>query len=307
MTEQLATVVIPARNAGAFIGDQLASLATQSDAPPFEVVLADNGSTDETSEVAMEAAGRLGVQLRVVDATGPASASHGRNLGAEAARGDVLLFCDADDLVGPHWVAELVKAVRSSDDVIVGGALHHEHFNSPETLAAYRIGPDPVADPTVASTHRADPASGFAGYLHTVPGGNFAIRRADYLRIGGMDPHYPGGAEETDFAWRVQESGLDVVVAPRAVVHYRLKQSPKALFRQQRIQQRGRVYLWTKYRAKGMNGPSAKASLLALAKSALFAPSAASSHGGALVWAYQAGAHVGALEGMLKYRLLRRK
>ena len=53
--EPLATVVIPARNAEAWIGEQLQSLAEQVDAPPFDVVVADNGSTDGTARTAANA------------------------------------------------------------------------------------------------------------------------------------------------------------------------------------------------------------------------------------------------------------
>lgn len=298
-----ASVVIPARNAAPFIAEQLASLAQQQGAPAFEVVLADNGSTDDTAVVVRQVADRLGMDVRIVDASGVPSASHARNIGAQAARGDVLLFCDADDLVGSHWVSDLVAAVRSRDDVLVGGALHHERFNTPEVLAAYGIRKDPTADELEAGPRILDPEGGFAGYLHTVPGGNFAIRRTDYLRLRGMDPKYPGGAEETDFAWRAQEAGMTVLGAPRAVVHYRLKQDPAGLFRQQRIQQRGRMYLWTQYRDRGMNGPSAKASLLEVIRSPL-AYTAHRAPAARLAWAYNTGAHVGALEGMLRYRLL---
>ena len=77
-----------------------------------------------------------------------------------------------------------------------------------------------------------------------------------------MDPSYPGGAEETDFAWRAQQAGIRVVSVPQAVVHYRLKSEPRSLFRQQRIQQRGRIYPWTRYRDSPMQGPSLKGSAL---------------------------------------------
>lgn len=302
----IASVVIPARNAAPFIGEQLASLAAQADPPRFEVVLADNGSTDGTARAAQHVARRLGLNLRVVDASGVASASHGRNVGADHARGDVLLFCDADDLVGEHWVSDLVEAVLSRGDVIVGGALHHERFNSPEVLAAYGIPGDPTPADLEAGPRVGSPSGGFAGYLHTVPGGNFAIRRADYLGLGGMDPAYPGGGEETDFAWRAQEAGMIVLHAPRAVVHYRLKDDARSLFRQQRIQQRGRIYLWSRYREKGMNGPSLKVSLREVLKAPRSYMTSCGSAGSRLGWAYRTGAHVGALEGMAKYRFLKR-
>ncbi|MCV7506511.1 glycosyltransferase family 2 protein [Micrococcus luteus] len=305
MTAPTVTVVIPARNAAPFIGEQLESLAAQVGAPDFDVVLADNGSSDGTAERARRVAEDLDLDLIVVDARGIPSASHGRNVGAEQARGRILAFCDADDLVNETWVADLAAGVDSQDRVLVAGAVHHERFNTPEVLAAYRIGPDPTPEEFARLPRLTVPDRGFAGYLFTVPGGNFAIRRDDYLRLGGMDPSYPGGAEETDFAWRAQEGGMTVLLAPRAVVHYRLKADPRSLFRQQRIQQRGRIYLWTRFRNKGMSGPSIKASIWALASNSLSWASARSEPAERLARSYQAGAHLGALEGMVRYRLPR--
>ncbi len=295
------SVIIPAFNAGPWIGEQLQALAAQVDAPTLEVLVCDNGSTDGTAS----AVGGFDAPfpLRVVDASEARGASHARNVGAVAAQGEVLAFCDADDLVGEHWARALTEAVRSAPDLIAAGALHHERFNSGEVLHAYGIGPDPeVARPGAQPLER---PRGFAGYLPTVAGGNFAIRRQDYLRIRGMDSSYPGGSEETDFAWRAQDQGMRVVGVPAAVVDYRLKSGARALFRQQRIQQRGRMLLWVRF-AGQMDGPSTKASVLAIVSQMRHLPAAAGSRARRLEMARVVGGHVGALEGMARYRLLSR-
>jgi GT2 family glycosyltransferase len=119
-----------------------------------------------------------------------------------------------------------------------------------------------------------------------------------------MDWSYPGGSEETDFAWRAQLAGLGVVTVSHAVVQYRLKHDVRAIFRQQRIQQRGRVLLWVRFSAHGMSGPSWRHSLhmsLASAIRLLLARSERTRLGEALT----IGGHVGALEGMLLYRFFR--
>ena len=91
---------------------------------------------------------------------------------------------------------------------------------------------------------------------------------------------------------------------PQAIVHYRLKSKPRSLFRQQRIQQRGRIYLWTRYRDTRMRGPSLKASAVETVRGVLALPTVRR-RAGRLAWAARVGAHVGALEGMARYRLLR--
>ncbi|MFI7398649.1 glycosyltransferase family 2 protein [Microbacterium sp. NPDC006705] len=296
----IVSVIVPAKDAAQWIPEQLRALASQVHAPSFEVVIGDNGSTDGTREAALQEP--VPFTVRVVDASGPASASHGRNVAVRAARGRILLFCDADDLVGRAWVRSLTDAVVDDPSRIATGALHHGRFNSPEVLAAYRIGPDPKVDELARPTTVKENPGGFAGHLQTVAGGNFAIHRSAYLALGGMDASYPGGAEETDFAWRAQQAGMRVVSVPQAVVHYRLKSEPRSLFRQQRIQQRGRIYLWTRYRDSPMQGPSLKGSALEVVRGAAAFPASRRDEGAQLAWSARVGAHVGALEGMVRYR-----
>ena len=297
---QALSVIIPAKNAEEWIPEQLRALSQQVGAPDFEVVIGDNGSTDGTRAAAE--AFPAPFDVRVVDATGVASASHARNVAADAASTDVLLFCDADDIVGQYWVRELYNAVKSGERVIARGVLEHGRFNSDVVRAAYRIdlADDVHLDTGGPRVTRVD--GGFAGYLPTVPGNNFAMRRGEYLELGGMDPRYPGGSEETDFVRRAQEAGWRVIQAPGAVVHYRLRSTARAILRQQRNQQRGRMFLWTRYRDRGMAGPSIKASVLELCRQATRLPGAVADPGTQLAWAYTTGAHLGALEGMARYR-----
>lgn len=301
---ELVSVIIPAYNAEAYIAEQIESLAVQVGAPEFEVIVADNGSTDRTASAAREAAQRCGLVLTVVDARGPASASHARNVGAIAAAGEVLLFCDADDFVGPEWVRELAAAVRSREDALAVGTLLHRRFNDAAVLAAYGIPPE-AGEPSTDAAGYPVVHGGFAGHLPTVAGNDFGVRRSLYLAVGGMDSSFPGGSEETDFSWRAQRRGAVVVHAPRAVVHYRLRSTPQTVFRQQRIQQVGRMLLWIRHRGDGMSGPSWRVSVTEVARH-LPAYLLVRERAARLRHARIAGGHLGALQGMVRYRLLKR-
>lgn len=301
---ELVSVVIPAYNAEAYIAEQIESLAVQVAAPEFEVIVADNGSTDRTASAAREAAERCGLTVTVVDARGPASASHARNVGALAAAGEVLLFCDADDFVGPEWVRELSAAVRSRENALAVGTLLHRRFNDGAVLAAYGI-PSAAGEPDTDAVGYSVVHGGFAGHLPTVAGNDFGVRRSTYLAVGGMDSSFPGGSEETDFSWRAQRRGAVVVHAPRAVVHYRLRSTPQTVFRQQRIQQVGRMLLWIRHRDGGMSGPSWRVSATEVARH-LPAYIVTRERAARLRHARIAGGHLGALQGMVRYRLLKR-
>jgi glycosyltransferase involved in cell wall biosynthesis len=108
------SVIIPAFNAEETIGDQLRSLSAQTWAGEWEVVVADNGSTDDTIARALEFAELL-PDLRVVDASQRKGPSHARNVGAEAARGPFLIFLDADDVAQPGWLETMADASRLAD------------------------------------------------------------------------------------------------------------------------------------------------------------------------------------------------
>lgn len=297
------SIVIPVFNAERWIGFQLESLALQEDAPPFEIVVADNGCTDRTIErISVE---KWPFDLRIVDASESRGAAFARNVGAAAARGEYLMFCDADDYVSARWVRGLWDALRASKACLVAGAVHHERFNESDVLNAYGIGPDPAQE-ELAEAPVFEEREGYGGYLPGAPGGSFAVRRSDYLAVGGMDGSYPGGAEDIDFAWRLQEAtGGRVVTAPRAFIHYRLKNHPRDVFRQQQSQQLGRTLLWWRNKDTTMQGPSLKSSVLAIVRDSAALLYRRHDRGSQLARAQRLGVHVGALNGILRFKVLR--
>ncbi|WP_299819412.1 glycosyltransferase [uncultured Jannaschia sp.] len=103
------SVIVPCRNGAAFLAQTLRAILNQT-RPPDEVIVVDDGSTDESRAIA---AG-FGPPVRVL--AGPArGATVARNIGAEAATGDRLMFLDADDLVTPPTLAALVAALEGRD------------------------------------------------------------------------------------------------------------------------------------------------------------------------------------------------
>jgi glycosyltransferase involved in cell wall biosynthesis len=109
------SVVIPARNAEGTLPPVLASITAQEPAP-LEVIVADDGSTDTTAQVAREQG------ARVVETGGRRFAGGARNAGWEAASGELVVFLDADVVPGPGWGAGVVRAATEFPGAIVGCA-----------------------------------------------------------------------------------------------------------------------------------------------------------------------------------------
>lgn len=198
------SVVIPTYNAATTLGAQLAALAGQRGDVSFDVVVADNGSTDDLSGVISQ--WRNVLDLRVVDASARRGPSAARNIGVEATRATRLLFCDADDIVSGSWVSSLVAALEL--DAFVGGP--YEPFAAKPDIWM------PVYDMSALPVAWDDLSYAF--------GGNFGINAEAWRRLGGFDESLTG-AEEIEFAWRARKLGIEPTFVPDAVVAYRIRTS----------------------------------------------------------------------------------
>jgi cellulose synthase/poly-beta-1,6-N-acetylglucosamine synthase-like glycosyltransferase len=228
-------------------------------------------------------------RLRVIDASERPGPSVARNAGVRAATGDLVLFCDADDVAEPGWVRAMVGALETAP--LVGGRLEAEALNDPRLLA-WRSPP--------AQTHlpRAE------GYLPFAMGSNMAVR-ADVLRkLGGFDEGLDRSGEEPDLCWRAQLAGETLVFAPDAVVHYRLRQGLRPLLHQHRHWGLGSVDLYCRFRDRGMPRSSTVAALRHWLRLLLGAPVRLSSRSGRGVWASRVAYRWGRVRASVEHRTL---
>lgn len=114
------SVVIPVRNGAPFIGKQLEALLNQQTQASFEIVVADNGSTDETVAIARQFLLR-DPRVRIADASRSPGANVARNVGVDLSRGRYLLLTDADDVVRPGWIQAYWEAFLDGADTAGGG------------------------------------------------------------------------------------------------------------------------------------------------------------------------------------------
>jgi cellulose synthase/poly-beta-1,6-N-acetylglucosamine synthase-like glycosyltransferase len=197
------SVIIPAHNAAATLGDCLRALAAEGvPGPEAELIVVDDASTDGTRALA-EAAG---ARLIAGGGRGPAAA---RNLGARIATGELLLYLDADTAPERGWRRAMLAPFADPAVVAVKGRYHTRQrsavarFSQLEFEEKYR---------RLERARRVD-------FVDT---GTAAYRRAAFLAAGGFDEQFPPqSAEDVELAFRLAASGARLAFSPRAAVLHR--------------------------------------------------------------------------------------
>jgi glycosyltransferase involved in cell wall biosynthesis len=232
------SVILTCRNGAETIGTQLEALAGQEWSGSWEVVLVDNGSTDNSREIIDRFHGRV-PGLRVVDAAEKAGHGYARNVGVRAAAGENLAFCDDDDEVAPGWVAAMGDALREAE--LVAGRLEHDRLNEAWAIA---VRGRPQTDGLPVRT--------FVPYFPFAFACTIGIARRLHDSVGGFDEDMVPSAEDTDYCWRLQLAGAQIRFTPSAVTHYRARASLGDVFRQAQSYGLGDVRVYKKHRRLGM-------------------------------------------------------
>jgi GT2 family glycosyltransferase len=227
------SVIIPVLNARQYLVEQLEALLAQHPSEPWEVIVADNGSTDGSLQVAQEWS-LVHENFHAVDASevmGPAAA---RNAGVRAATGEYLVFCDADDVVLAGWIDALVRALREAD--LAAGRFDYWKLN----VGDFR---PPRQSSTGVRT---------LGFLPSGLGANLAVRRAAFDKVGGFDERLVPLGDDTDLCWRLQLGGAQFIDAPEAMVAKRARSSFRGVFRQCLAYGETHPILYKRYKSDGL-------------------------------------------------------
>jgi alpha-1,6-rhamnosyltransferase len=192
--QPLVSVVMAAYNSAEFIGPALDSLFAQ-DWPDFETIVVDDGSTDETAEIAES---YDGVRCLRQENAGAAAA---RNAGIAAARGELVANFDSDDLLPPTRLRVQASYLLENPDAgCVFG--RQEWLNAPDWLARDAV----------------------YGDVDGIPLSSAMFRRRVLLDLGGYDSRFATG-EDTDLLIRMREAGIAYHVLPEIVLYRRFHES----------------------------------------------------------------------------------
>ncbi|GAB4181231.1 MAG: hypothetical protein Fur0032_22290 [Terrimicrobiaceae bacterium] len=174
------------------------------DYPDYEVILVDDGSKDNTQDIAVRHPWIVNIRQE------NKGLSVARNVGAAAATGEVIAYTDSDCMADPDWLYFLVGTLLSGEYAGVGGP----NISPPAQnwiqacVAAAPGGPSHVLLSDVVAEH--------------IPGCNMAFYKWAFDKVGGFDPEYRKAGDDVDFCWRLQQEGQVIAFSPAAIVwHYR--------------------------------------------------------------------------------------
>ncbi len=209
----LASVVMPCHNAAEFVAEAMESALAQT-YQPLELVVVDDASTDASWAVIEEVAARHPGRVTALRLERNRGGCHARNLGAATARGEFLIFLDADDALSPPTIAAMVAAVRDQPDgIAVTPWVHLEQVEGEwrETPASLEL-LEPGADI-------------FRAWLEGTawaPTSAVLWRRDVYERTGGWDESL-AREQDDDLMMRAYSLGARIVRSEGGCACYRLQ------------------------------------------------------------------------------------
>ena len=230
-----ASVVIVTYNSAKYIDRCLESVLSNN---PFEVMVVDNSSIDDTVErIQNKFPGVTIIENDVNVGYGSAV-----NIGVEGIRGDLLVVLNPDTMVEEGWLDNLINPIGSIDKAIVvprimvydGTVINTcgnlDHFTGLSFTNGFGKNAEDMTDPLSVSG---------------ISGACFAIMKEDFLQLGGFDKDFFLYMEDAELSWRAHANGYSFIYAPRSVVYhdYKLNVNAEKLFRLEN----GRYYLLRKF------------------------------------------------------------
>jgi glycosyltransferase involved in cell wall biosynthesis len=280
------SVIIPCLNASETLAIQLEALAKQQWDKKWELIVVDNGSIDNSKQIAESYKHRF-EYFKIVDASQKKGQPYALNMGVQIASGESVAFCDADDEVGENWLKEIGEALQKYKFV----ASKMEHYK--------------LSDERSAMLKQNRQQEGlipynYVPYLPFAGSGGMGVRKDVHNSIGGFDEtmHY---CLDTDYSWRVQLTGVDLHFVPGAVIHIKHRDVGFDLFKQARNWGQFNVLLIKKFVPLGMPKPTLKNAFEQWGNVLkLFRKIKNQKHRDRFIWAL--GYRIGHIIGSLKFR-----
>lgn len=230
-----ASVIIVTYNHKRYIKDCITSVLANN---PLEVIVIDNSSTDGTAELIE----REFPQVKLIKSKRNLGYGGGNNLGVKHAKGEYIVVLNPDTKVEKNWLEELLKPLEKEEKLITtpkiltydGSKINTcgniEHFTGLTFTHGLNWNPEKF--------DRFE-------YLSGLSGACFAMRKKDYLELGGFDESFFSYMEDAELSWRAHAKGFKILYVPTSIVYhdYKLEVPPEKIYRLEK----GRYIILRKY------------------------------------------------------------
>ncbi len=207
------SVVVCTYNGASTIRDTLEALR-DLDYPAFEVIVVNDGSTDETARIVST------YPYRNISEENQ-GLSRARNTGIAAATGEIVAFIDDDAYPDPHWLRFLALSFMEGNYAAVGGpnlAPSNDGWRA-DAIANAPGGPNAVLISDRIAEH--------------IPGCNMAFRKSALEAVGGFDARFRTAGDDVDICWRLRDRGEVIGYSAAAVVWHHRRRYLRTYWKQQ--------------------------------------------------------------------------
>ncbi|MGH2343779.1 MAG: glycosyltransferase family 2 protein, partial [Chloroflexota bacterium] len=192
------SIVIPCYNYGRFLREAVESALAQT-LPAHEILIIDDGSTDQSPTIARALAALPGVRL--IEQTNQGAVAT-FNAGVRAGVGEYFVVLSADDRLDPYFLERTVPLLRDQPGTAY-------------VFTAYRM---------FGARRRSLPALPYSGRrlrLRPYISATSLVRRSAFDEVGGFTTNMEGGVEDWDFFLALEQRGWSAVALPEVLFHYR--------------------------------------------------------------------------------------
>ena len=230
MLSNKTSVIIVTYNHKQYIDDCITSVLKNN---PLEVILVDNSSTDGTPGFVE----KKFPEVIVIRSSKNLGYGRGNNLGVEHAKGEYIVILNPDTRVKKGWLEELLKPLEKKDNLI----------STPKVVRSDgSVGWGDIEHFTGLTFARdLNEKSEKFEYLTGFSGSCFAIKREDYLKLGGFDENFFIYMDDAEFFWRLHTKGFKILYTLTSVIyhHHTLKVPPEKIYHLEK----GRYMILRKY------------------------------------------------------------
>lgn len=220
----LVSLIVPVWNNITLTRQFLEAISENTGYPNYEVIIVDNGSSDETKQFLA----CLGGDLKII--TNPENRGFAKacNQGARAAQGNYLVFLNNDTIPQKGWLAELVRfIVQHPESGIVGAKLLYPDNTIQHCGAAMRFDRKFFRHP-YKHLEKDHPLVNTVRECDAVTAACFITPRKVFFEIGMFDEVYLNGCEDMDYCTAVRNRQYKIYYNPRAVLYHLESKTPRA-------------------------------------------------------------------------------